>query len=366
MPIFSPTHSTIVIKITATVLFLISPIEVIVGAIPMFARATASIENINKLEASLDEMLQHSPQAGTLNAENTVEDESTFAHFKQLQFENINFQYTDKTGMPTFKVGPIDLTIQREEILFIIGGNGSGKSTFLKLLTGLYYPLSGSISVDGEEIDRSNYQAHRELFSIIFTDFHLFDRLYGLQNVDEKRVKALLQMMELQKKTKYINGQFSQLDLSTGQKKRLAFVAAVMEDKPIYIFDELAADQDPQFRKHFYEEILPDLRRQGKTIIAVTHDDAYFHCADRVMKMESGQLIPYNASRWKKDWNTVNNKLDPVSVAENLPHSNLLGTVEKFNSSMIKFHGFLSDYKSDNYFAWKTSRLWVTVSFLRP
>lgn len=297
MPIFSPTHSTIVIKITATVLFLISPIEVIVGAIPMFARATASIENINKLEASLDEMLQHSPQAGTLNDENAVEDESTFAQFKQLQFENINFQYTDKAGMPTFKVGPIDLTIQREEILFIIGGNGSGKSTFLKLLTGLYYPLSGSISVDGEEIDRGNYQAHRELFSIIFTDFHLFDRLYGLQNVDEKRVKALLQMMELQKKTKYINGQFSQLDLSTGQKKRLAFVAAVMEDKPIYIFDELAADQDPQFRKHFYEEILPDLRRQGKTIIAVTHDDAYFHCADRVMKMESGQLIPYNASR---------------------------------------------------------------------
>lgn len=294
MPVFSPTHSTIVIKITATVLFLISPIEAIVGAIPMFARATASIENIRKLEESLDEMLQHAPQAGTLNdTDNSEAPEATFARFKQVRFENINFQYTDKNGQSTFKVGPIDLTVHREEILFIIGGNGSGKSTFLKLLTGLYYPLSGSISVDDEEIERNNYQAYRELFSIIFTDFHLFDRLYGLQNVDEKRVKNLLQMMELQKKTKYVNGQFSQLDLSTGQKKRLAFVAAVMEDKPIYIFDELAADQDPQFRKHFYEEILPDLRRQGKTIIAVTHDDAYFHCADRVMKMETGQLIPY-------------------------------------------------------------------------
>lgn len=297
MPMFSPTHSTIVIKITATVLFLISPIEAIVGAIPMFARATASIENIRKLEESLDEILQHTPQVGMLETASSLdENEAIFARFKQVQFENIGFQYTDKNGQSTFKVGPIDLTVRREEILFIIGGNGSGKSTFLKLLTGLYYPLSGSITVDEEEIDRSNYQAYRELFSIIFTDFHLFDRLYGLENVDEKRVKALLQMMELQKKTKYINGQFSQLDLSTGQKKRLAFVAAVMEDKPIYIFDELAADQDPQFRKHFYEEILPDLRRQGKTIIAVTHDDAYFHCADRVMKMETGRLVPYTHS----------------------------------------------------------------------
>lgn len=293
MPLFSPTHATIVIKITATVLFLISPIEVIIGAIPMFARATASIENINKLEASLDEVLRQNPHSQS-DIEDIEKNITMFSRFQRIQFEQINFQYTDRTGAATFKVGPIDLTVNREEILFIVGGNGSGKSTFLKLLTGLYYPLSGSIAIDGEELDYTNYQAHRELFSIIFTDFHLFDRLYGLQHVDEKRVKSLLQMMELDKKTKYINGQFSQLDLSTGQKKRLAFIAAVMEDKPIYIFDELAADQDPQFRKHFYEEILPDLRRQGKTIIAVTHDDNYFHCADRVLKMELGQLKPYN------------------------------------------------------------------------
>ncbi|MEZ5672287.1 MAG: cyclic peptide export ABC transporter [Thiotrichaceae bacterium] len=291
MPLFSPTHATIVIKITATVLFLISPIEVIVGAIPMFARATASIENITKLEESLDEVLRQNPHSQSDEAD--VDKNATmFSRFQHIEFQQINFQYTDKTGAPSFRVGPIDLTINREEILFIVGGNGSGKSTFLKLLTGLYYPLSGSIAIDGEELDYTNYQAHRELFSIIFTDFHLFDRLYGLQHVDEKRVKSLLQMMELDKKTKYTHGQFSQLDLSTGQKKRLAFIAAVMEDKPIYIFDELAADQDPQFRKHFYEEILPDLRRQGKTIIAVTHDDNYFHCADRVLKMELGELRP--------------------------------------------------------------------------
>jgi len=109
-------------------------------------------------------------------------------------------------------------------------------------------------------------------------------------------LKKLLELMELTKKTKYVDGKFSHIDLSTGQKKRLAFISAVLEDKQIYIFDELAADQDPHFKKRFYEEILLDLKQQGKTVIAVTHDDHYFHVADRVLKMEYGELIEYNGN----------------------------------------------------------------------
>jgi putative ATP-binding cassette transporter len=187
-------------------------------------------------------------------------------------------------------VGPLNLTIQQGEILFIVGGNGSGKSTLLKLLTGLYYPDVGTLSVDDKVIEQDNYQAYRELFSIIFTDFHLFDRLYGLPAVDEQQLNALLRLMELEKKTQYLDGKFSHLDLSTGQKKRLAFIVTVLEDKPVYILDELAADQDPQFRKYFYEKVLPDLREQGKTIIAVTHDDKYFEVADRIIKMDYGEI----------------------------------------------------------------------------
>jgi len=176
-------------------------------------------------------------------------------------------------------------------MVFIVGGNGSGKSTLLKLLTGLYYPTDGSVDLNSELIDRTQYASYRELFAIIFTDFHLFDKRYGLSNIDDKQVKELLRLMQLDKKTKYRAGEFTQLDLSTGQKKRLAFVAAILDNKPIYIFDELAADQDPQFRQYFYEVILPDLKLKGKTIIAVTHDDKYFHVADRVLKMEYGQLV---------------------------------------------------------------------------
>jgi putative ATP-binding cassette transporter len=173
-----------------------------------------------------------------------------------------------------------------------VGGNGSGKSTLLKLLTGLYYPTTGYLDLNRDQIEKTQYASYRELFGIVFTDFHMFDKLYGLSEIDEKQVKGLLRLMQLDKKTKYREGEFSQLDLSTGQKKRLAFVTAVLENKPIYIFDELAADQEPQFRQYFYEVVLNDLKKQGKTIIAVTHDDNYFHIADRVLKMEYGRLLP--------------------------------------------------------------------------
>ncbi|OQY54810.1 MAG: hypothetical protein DRR08_16730 [Candidatus Parabeggiatoa sp. nov. 2] len=206
------------------------------------------------------------------------------------------FHYREPSGKTLFSIGAINMTIKQGEILFIVGGNGSGKSTLLKLLIGLYYPATGSLYVDDDQIDQTNYQSYRELFSIIFTDFQLFDRLYGLRDIDEQRLKSLLRLMELDKKTEFIDGKFTNVDLSTGQKKRLAFIAAVLENKPVYIFDEVAADQDPQFRQYFYEVILQDLKKQGKTIIAVTHDDKYFHTADRVLKMEEGRLVNYKAT----------------------------------------------------------------------
>ena len=89
----------------------------------------------------------------------------------------------------------------------------------------------------------------------------------------------------------YADGRFSTLDLSTGQRKRLAMVAALLDDKPIYIFDEWAADQDPGFRRYFYEGLLGELKARGKTVLAVTHDDRYFGVADRVVKRGEGGVV---------------------------------------------------------------------------
>jgi putative ATP-binding cassette transporter len=285
MPLFSPIHSEVIFKITATILFITGPVNQFVSTMPIFVKANIAIDSLYQLETQLDEMAGHQTEPVGISPIQT---------FQEIRLADMTFHYRDKSGKTLFSLSSINLTLKQGEMLFIVGGNGSGKSTLLKLLTGLYYPATGFLYVDDDEIDSSNYQSYRELFAIIFTDFHLFDRLYGLGEVDESRLKSLLRLMELNKKTKYIDGKFTNLELSTGQKKRLAFIAAVLEDKPIYIFDELAADQDPQFRKQFYEVILPDLKKQGKTIIAVTHDDKYFHVADRVLKMEYGQLVNYD------------------------------------------------------------------------
>ncbi len=282
IPSFHISDTNEIYKISTTVLFITGPIGILVGFSSTISRSNVALENLTELETQLDEVIIETYSQQPLESD-----------FKEIQLDKATFSYQDKHGKSLFSIGPIVLSIKKGEMVFIVGGNGSGKSTLLKLLTGLYYPTTGSLDLNCELIDKRQYTNYRELFAIIFTDFHLFDKLYGLSNIDDKQVKELLCLMELDKKTKYQLGEFSHLDLSTGQKKRLAFVAAILDNKPIYIFDELAADQDPQFRKYFYEVILPDLKQQGKTIIAVTHDDKYFHVADRVLKMEDGQLLHY-------------------------------------------------------------------------
>jgi putative ATP-binding cassette transporter len=288
VPSFHESHTDEIYKISTTILFIIGPIGMLVSSLPTLSQSNVALENLNELETQLDEVIieVYSQQQPIVSD-----------GFKEIQLDKATFSYQDRHGKPLFSIGPINLSIEKGEMVFIVGGNGSGKSTLLKLLTGLYYPTAGSLDLNRDHIDRNQYASYRELFAIIFTDFHLFDKLYGLSEIDDKEVKGLLRLMQLEKKTKYRQGEFTQLDLSTGQKKRLAFVAAILENKPIYIFDELAADQDPQFRKYFYEAILPDLKQQGKTIIAVTHDDKYFHIADRVLKMEYGQLVDYDEGK---------------------------------------------------------------------
>jgi len=283
IPIFNSAHTEIIFKLTASVLFIMGPVNIIIFNLPILARAHVALKNLYALESKLDTVISKDEQTETPIVPPTL--------FKEIRLSEISFDYVDQQGNSLFSLGPINLTIQPGELLFIVGGNGSGKSTLLKLLAGLYHPSQGSLYRDDEEIDQTNYQSYREFFSVVFADFHLFDKLYGLSEAEVPRLKSLLREMELDKKTKYVNGRFTHLDLSQGQRKRLAFIVAVLENKPIYIFDELAADQDPRFRKYFYEIVLKDLKQQGKTLIVVSHDDRYFHIADRLLKMEYGQLV---------------------------------------------------------------------------
>ncbi|GDX84816.1 ABC transporter ATP-binding protein [Methylococcaceae bacterium] len=280
LPILSATNIDQVVGITIAVLFLFGPLSMVVSAFPLFARANVAVENIYQLEHEID-----------LASKETSAAKSQAPVFENLELEQVTFNYPPQNEGISFGIGPLNLTLTQGEILFIVGGNGSGKSTLLKLLTGLYYPSSGNIYLNHKPLLASDYIDYRELYSTIFTDFHLFDRLYGVDDIDEKCVDALLKTMKLEKKTTFKNEHFSNTDLSTGQKKRLAYIASVLEDKQIYIFDEWAADQDPEFRQYFYEVLLKDLKAKGKAVIAVSHDDRYFSLADRVVKIEYGQTL---------------------------------------------------------------------------
>ncbi|HIG17002.1 MAG TPA: ATP-binding cassette domain-containing protein, partial [Candidatus Handelsmanbacteria bacterium] len=209
----------------------------------------------------------------------------------KITVTGIEFAYQNKSAGEQFKIGPLSFDINAGEVLFIVGGNGSGKSTLLKVISTLYQPQQGTIKIDDLTVDDDAIDAYRELFSIIFSDFHLFGKLYGLRHVQPERVNELLGRMQLDGKTTFADECFTSLELSTGQRKRMALAVALMEDKQIYLFDEWAAEQDPEFRSYFYEHLLSELKRNGKTVIAVSHDDRYFHHADRVLKMELGSFV---------------------------------------------------------------------------
>ena len=286
LPRLSETYSEVVTRATATVLFIFGPLTSLIGAVPVLEQANVAIDRIYDLERELDVSVGAPAAAAAVHPAAPA-----LSTFGRITLEHVVFHYTNPLGVSMFQVGPLELTLTAGETLFIVGGNGSGKSTLLKLLTALYYPHSGQITLDGRPLAQTGYLQYRSLFSVIFSDYHLFDRPYGLADVDPARVEELLEMLELQDKTRFVEGRFVNQDLSGGQKKRLALLVTLLEDRPIHVFDEWAADQDPLFRQYFYEHILPDLTQQGKTIIAATHDDRYFHVADRLLKMEDGHFV---------------------------------------------------------------------------
>jgi putative ATP-binding cassette transporter len=281
LPRFSTAYGAVVLMTTSAILFIIGPLSMVVQAMPIFARAKSALSNLRSLEDRLD-------QESNGDKISVAPDGPPFHDFRAISLDGVCFSYYSGDGSEGFSVGPLNLRIERGETLFIVGGNGSGKTTAMKLITGLYLPGKGIVSVDDDVLDRSNVQRYRELIGTVFAQCHLFDRLYGMEDVDESRVHVLLEEMELTHKTRFENGRFTHLHLSTGERKRLALVVCLIEDKEILVFDEWAADQDPHFRKYFYEVVLKRLKTQGKTIIAVTHDDRYWDVADRVVKMEYG------------------------------------------------------------------------------
>lgn len=300
LPKFHAEQTEVMIKVVAAVLFIAGPLEGIIFSIPNFANANQSARNILELEAELDADLaenKYETQNHPLNSGSHAA--VSFQHNIVIQNLTHSYENRDLGAYSGFESGPFNLTINKGEIIFITGGNGSGKSTFVHLLTGLLEPLSGKIFVDqsektaGTPVNYQNISGYRNLFGAIFSNYHLFDKLYGVpeEKIDIGRVNLTLQEMGLPpEKIQYDEGKFSSLSLSSGQRKRVALATALLEDKDIYIFDEVAADLDPAFRDYYYYEFLPMLKTKGKTLLVISHDQQYWKQAGRILHFLDGKL----------------------------------------------------------------------------
>jgi len=263
-------------------LYVMSPLQVVMNSVPGIARANLAVANVRDLGLKLSEAA--APEGDKALSE-------LGARQVSLELSGVMYSYYQEDAQGEFTLGPIDLKVVPGELLFITGGNGSGKTNLAKLMMGLYTPVQGTIRCNGETITDSNRAGYRQLFSAVFSDFFLFNSLLGLENsrLDE-RARELLIKLRLNHKVQVNDGVLSTTELSHGQRKRLALLTACLEDRPICFFDEWAADQDPVFKEFFYLSILPGLKDRGKTVLVITHDDRYFGAADRIVHLESGRI----------------------------------------------------------------------------
>ncbi|HXU29957.1 MAG TPA: cyclic peptide export ABC transporter [Thermoanaerobaculia bacterium] len=274
----------------ALVLFhLMTPLEVLLNALPVLGRSVISARAVERLGLSLAQ------EAGEVQAVPRGAKDLD-ADWSAIDLAGLRHTYRAEGAggeSESFTLGPIDLSFSPGELVFLVGGNGSGKTTLAKILLGLYPPEEGELRFGGRPVTDANRAAYRDHFAVVFSDFFLFDRLVGAGGgLEELDVDALryLERLRLTSKVRVEGGQLSTIELSQGQRKRLALLAAYLEDRPIYLFDEWAADQDPFFKQIFYRELLPELKKRGKTVFVISHDDHYYDMADRLIKLDAGKV----------------------------------------------------------------------------
>ncbi|WP_081881729.1 cyclic peptide export ABC transporter [Nitrosococcus oceani] len=281
LPEWSYLSSEVLTGCVLAIIYMMAPLSVIMTNLPVLGRAGIALNKIKEFGRQL-----------SAHSDDGVADSAcTKPSSGQLEFRGVTHRYHREDDDRCFALGPIDLTLRPGDLVFLVGGNGSGKTTLALLLMGLYAPESGAIRLNGEPITDTNREYYRQYFSVVFSDFYLFESLLGFESRElDNKAREYLTQLQLDHKVKIEDGRFSTLNLSQGQRKRLALLVAYLEDRPFYIFDEWAADQDPVFKKIFYTEILSSLKARGKTVVVITHDEGYFHVADRCLRLEDGKI----------------------------------------------------------------------------
>ena len=263
-------------------LYLMGPLSGVLGSLSAFGRASAALHKIDNLGIEL---------AARASEERIIELTPPPRGFETIELVDITHTYFREKEDESFTLGPISLTLEPGELVYLVGGNGSGKSSLAKVIAGLYPPKSCLIRLNGRPVTDANRDDYRQLFSAVFADFYLFDDVLGKPTPElDAQAREYLSLLHLEHKVKVKDGVLSTTQLSQGQRKRLALLNAYLEDRPFYLFDEWASDQDPLFKEIFYTQLLPDLKARNKTALVITHDDRYFHLADRIVKLDYGRI----------------------------------------------------------------------------
>ena len=267
---------------TLILLYLMTPLQVIMTTLPNLSRANISLGKVEEMGLTLASRAKEPEPERQLPPTTSWE---------SIELRGVTHSYQREGEESSFTLGPVDLTFVPGELVFLVGGNGSGKTTLAKLIVGLYGPEGGELRFNSEPVTAESREYYRQHFSVVFSDFYLFESLLGLDapELDEK-ARRYLSLLQLEHKLTVEGGVLSTTELSQGQRKRLALLTAYLEDRPIYVFDEWAADQDPLFKEVFYYSLLPELKARGKTVIAISHDDKYYHVGDRIIKLDDGQI----------------------------------------------------------------------------
>lgn len=280
VPVIAPNFTEQVVPVSTTVLFIAGSMTGMIQTMPFLSQADTSAREILGFMDKLD----------IIRKQAVEREDYPIEQLRSIRLENITQHYPRVPPSLPFVVGPVSYEFKAGEVYFVRGGNGSGKTSLIRILTGLAASDGGRIFVNDEEVVPTESQSYRDLFSAIFGDFHLFQKLYGMEGSDPDEINHWLEKLEIIDKVQYTDGRFTTLSLSTGQKKRVALLVSILERRPVIILDEWASDQDPEFRKFFYETIVPELRAMKKLVIAITHDDHYFDRADHLLIVDHGKL----------------------------------------------------------------------------